>query len=62
MSVVNEVSCTNFHSAEDFSVSQHRGKLKGCTYRKLDLGRGLGWPGNHEGDEQNRIECPTAES
>jgi hypothetical protein len=54
MSVVNQVSCTDFHSAEDFSVSQHRRKLKGGAYRELDLGRGLGWPGNHEGDKPDR--------
>jgi len=56
MSVVNEVSYTDVCCAENFSVSQHRGKLKGCMYRELDLGRVLGGPGNHEGEKPDRIE------
>jgi len=56
MSVVNQVSYMDVRRAEKFSVSQHRGKLKGCIYGEFDLGRGLGWPGNHECDKQNRIE------
>jgi hypothetical protein len=56
MSIIKQISYTDIRSTEDFSVSQHRGKLKGGTYRELDLGRGLGWPGNHKGDKPNRME------